>query len=162
MCPPQHFAVSYSINPWMNPRAWAESSATLEMEANRQWVGLRHALLAAGATIETLQPTPGLPDLVFTANAAVVLDRKVVLSRFRHSERRDEEPIFAAAFAKLAERGLVDQITRLPADIVLEGAGDCIWDEQRGHFWMGCGPPSDRTAEGVVAEEVLPRLPTWE
>src|SRR5262249_39596717 len=106
MCPPQHFAVSYSINPWMDPRAWAVSSATLEMEADRQWVGLRHPLPAAGPPIEPLHPPPGLPALFFTANAAVVLDRKVVLSRFRHSERRDEEPIFAAAFAKLAERGL--------------------------------------------------------
>jgi len=154
MCPPQHFAVSYSINPWMDPRAWAESSATLEMEADRQWVGLRHALLAAGATIETLKPAPGLPDLVFTANAAVVLDRKVVLSRFRHSERRDEEPIFAAAFAKLAERGLVHQITRLPAGIVLEGAGDCIWDSWRRLFWMGCGFRSEPAAARILEKQL--------
>src|ERR1700730_8238825 len=89
ICPPRHFAVTYSINPWMDPQAWADCGAALHSAAERQWTGLRRALLAAGAGIETLKPAPGLPDLVFTANAAVVLDRKAVLARFRYSERQD-------------------------------------------------------------------------
>jgi N-dimethylarginine dimethylaminohydrolase len=103
MCPPRHFAVTYSINPWMDPRAWA-GDGQLHAEAERQWAALREALINAGAAVETMEPAADRPDLVFTANAAVVLDRKAVLSRFRHPERRDEEPIFAAAFAALAQR----------------------------------------------------------
>ena len=79
ICPPRHFAVTYSINPWMDPRAWAEGGAALHADAQLQWAALRHALEAAGAALEALEPAPGLPDLVFTANAAVVLDRKVCL-----------------------------------------------------------------------------------
>jgi arginine dihydrolase len=160
MCPPRHFAVTYSINPWMDPQTWADGGATLHAEARRQWAKLHRALLDAGAAIETMEPAHGLPDLVFTANAAVVLDRKVVLSRFRHSERRDEEPVFAAAFAALAARGLMDEILQLPAGNALEGAGDCIWDRRRRLFWMGCGFRSDAAAARLIELQLgAPCLP---
>ena len=145
MCPPRHFAVTYSINPWMDPQAWAGNDQ-LHAQAEQQWTALREALIAAGAAVETIAPAPDLPDLVFTANAAVVLDRRALLSRFRHPERRNEEPVFAAGFATLAERGLLDNIVRLPDGIVLEGAGDCVWDAQRRMFWLGCGFRSDAAA----------------
>src|ERR1700685_4342535 len=101
MCPPRHFAVTYSINPWMDPNSWAASGGAFRIAAQRQWTGLRRALATAGAAIETPPAAPGLPDLVFTANGAVVVDGKAVLARFKHSERRDEEPLFAAAFRRL-------------------------------------------------------------
>jgi N-dimethylarginine dimethylaminohydrolase len=154
MCPPRHFAVIYSINPWMDPQAWANGGDALHADAQRQWAGLRHALETAGAAIETLEPAPGLPDLVFTANAAVVLERKVVLSRFRHGERRNEEPVFAAAFAALQTRGVIDEVIQLPPDITLEGAGDCIWDPKRALFWMGNGFRSDPAAGSVLEQHL--------
>jgi len=73
-----------------------------------------------------------------------------VLSRFRHPQRRDEEPIFAAAFAALAERAVLDDVSRLPDGIILEGAGDCIWDAKRRLFWLGCGFRSDARAASVL------------
>jgi len=152
MCPPRHFAVAYSINPWMDPQAWANGGAVLHTDAQRQWAGLHRALATAGAAIEMLEPAPGLPDLVFTANAAVVLDRKVVLARFRHGERQGEEPVFAASFRALQARGLIDEILQLPADITLEGAGDCIWDSRRAVFWMGSGFRTDSAAGPVLRE----------
>ena len=75
-----------------------------------------------------IEPEPGLPDLVFTANAAVVLDRKAVLARFFHPERQREQPVLAAGFRALQARGLLDEIVEMPAGVTLEGAGDCIWD----------------------------------
>lgn len=152
MCPPRHFAVTYSINPWMDPRSWAVDGH-LHAEAERQWAALRDALVAAGATVETIEPVADLPDLVFTANAAVVLDRKAVLSRFRHPERRNEEPVFAAQFAALAARGLLDDVVQLPEQIILEGAGDCIWDQRRRVFWLGCGFRSDIAAAAFLERQ---------
>jgi N-dimethylarginine dimethylaminohydrolase len=146
MCPPRHFAVTYSINPWMDPKAWAHSGAALHEAAERQWTGLRRALIAAGAAIEVLEPAAGLPDLVFTANGAVLLDRKVLLARFRHGERQGEVPEFAAAFAALKARKLIDEISTLPDGVTLEGAGDCLFDARRGAFWLGYGFRSDRAA----------------
>ena len=108
----------------------------------------RHSL-DKGATIECVDPKPDLPDLVFTANAAIVLDGKALLSRFRHPERKPEEPVFADALQ--AQAGL-DAVETLPGDMIQEGAGDCIWDSYRGQFWMGCGHRSDRAAANVVAD----------
>ncbi|MBO0718021.1 MAG: hypothetical protein J2P55_11885 [Rhizobiales bacterium] len=153
LCPLRHFAVTYSINPWMDPRSWAGDSH-LHAEAERQWAALHDALVSAGAAVETIEPVADLPDLVFTANAAVVLDRTAVLSRFRHPERRNEEPIFAAAFAALAARGLLDQVSTLPDGIILEGAGDCIWDAQRRLFWLGCGFRSDVAAARFLERQL--------
>jgi arginine dihydrolase len=152
ICRPQHFAVTYSINPWMDPGAWAQSGEVLHARAVRQWTGLHRSLLASGALIETVEPQPGLPDLVFTANAAVVLDRKAVLARFLHPERQREQPVFAEAFLALQARGLIDEVVELPAGVTLEGAGDCIWDRSRALFWIGSGFRSDQAARHAIED----------
>jgi N-dimethylarginine dimethylaminohydrolase len=157
VCPPVHFAVSYRINPWMDPHAWANGGSALSETAERQWTALRDALAAAGAAVETLDPPPGLPDLVFTANAAFVLDGKAVLARFRYPQRKDEEPVFATAFAALQARGLIERIFPLPHGVTFEGAGDGLWDARRGVLWMGCGFRSDAAAAPFV--ERLLRVP---
>jgi N-dimethylarginine dimethylaminohydrolase len=127
MCEPTHFAISYSINPWMEPAKWAAAAHAV---AERQWRGLHKALGSAGALIETVAPREGLPDLVFTANAAVVHDRKALLARFRFPERQGEEPVFAAAFDEFVGRGL--------------------FDEARNLFWMGFGQRSEHAAADAV------------
>ncbi len=158
MCRPQHFAVTYSINPWMDPAAWAGRGQALQSLAAQQWTGLHHTLLMRDVAIEGIEPQPGLPDLVFTANAAVVLDRKA--ARFRHPERQSEQPVFAAGLRALQARGLLDEVVDLPDSVVLEGAGDCIWDRQRSLFWMGCGFRSDAAARHAIEQSFgAPCLP---
>lgn len=83
LCPPDHFAVVYAINPWMDPGRWGQGPEVLKLQARAEWQGFRNALTAAGAEIDLVKPEPGLPDMVFTANAAVVLDRKALVARFR-------------------------------------------------------------------------------
>src|SRR5262249_33731026 len=152
MCRPQFFAVNYCINPWMDPTAWASGGTAFAARAARQWSALHRALRQAGARIDLVEPQAGLPDLVFTANAAVVLDGKALLARFRHPERQREEPVFAATFRTLQARGLIDTIAEMPQRVPLEGAGDCIFDRRRGLFWMGCGPRSHPAARDVVEQ----------
>jgi N-dimethylarginine dimethylaminohydrolase len=152
MCRPDHFAVDYAINPWMDPHSWARESASLVDASQREWAALHRALAGLGAAVELVPPAPRLPDLVFTANAAVVLDRWVLLARFRHPERRGEEAHFAAAFRTLQARGLIDRVSTLPDGMVLEGAGDCVWDQTRNLFWTGWGPRSDRAAADPVGD----------
>jgi N-dimethylarginine dimethylaminohydrolase len=153
MCLPRHFAVTYSINPWMDPQSWADRGGNLRADAERQWATLHRALVSAGAELEAIEPVAGLPDLVFTANAAVVLDRKAVLSRFRHPQRQSEEPVFAASFAALAERGVLDNVVKLPEGLILEGSGDCIWDARRRLFWLGCGFRSEPAAGAFLERQ---------
>ena len=151
MCAPEHFAVSYAINPWMDPASWARDNRA-HAAAAREWADLHRTLAGLGADIDLVPSVPGLPDLVFTANAAVVLDRQVLLARFRHPERQREQVHFEAAFRSLQARGVVDAVRKLPPDVVLEGAGDCVWDETRKLFWMGHGPRSDASARYAVAD----------
>jgi N-dimethylarginine dimethylaminohydrolase len=152
MCPPRHFVVEYEINPWMDAKAWARRANTLSRAAERQWLNFHDILLALGATVKYVTPRPDLPDLVFTANAAIVLDGIALLSRFRHPERKREQPVFAAAFSALKARGQIESIVETPETLMLEGAGDCIWDGTRGHFWMGFGPRSHSAASEIVSE----------
>ena len=113
---------------------------------------LAGALRAAGATVDTLPSVAGAPDLVFPANAAVVLDGRAILARFLCAERRVEEPIFRGGFESLRERGLLREVALLPQAVVQEGAGDFIWDASRGLFWAGHGQRSDRAGMIAVAE----------
>jgi len=152
MCRPEHFAVSYTINPWMDPASWAREDRALAATSQREWAGLLDAMLDAGAKIHLVPAVPRLPDLVFTANAAVVLDGKALLARFRHAQRQGEQPHFAAAFRRLQGRGLIDTIRTLPENVALEGAGDCVFDHTRNLFWMGYGPRSDAAAREHVAD----------
>jgi N-dimethylarginine dimethylaminohydrolase len=152
MCRPDHFGVTYAINPWMDPKSWARNGRSLAAASLRQWAGLHRTLLDLGATIELVPAAPGVPDLVFTANAAVVLDRKALLSRFRYPERQPEEDHFEATFRALHARGGIDAVRKLPDGLVLEGAGDCIWDQARNLFWMGYGPRSDAASRAAVEQ----------
>jgi len=152
MCRPEHFGVVYSINPWMNPTGWARNQQGLAAASQREWARLLRTLLDLGALVEFVPPAPGLPDLVFTANSAVVLDRTALLARFRHPERQPEEVHFEAAFHRLQGHGVLDAVIKLPEGLTLEGAGDCVFDQTRGLFWMGYGPRSNRRAQAVVAD----------
>ncbi|MGV9253477.1 dimethylargininase [Streptomyces sp. NPDC003697] len=85
VCEPRHFAVQYAINPWMHPDAPVDVG-----RAQAQWQDLVRAYRAHGHTVETVEPVPGLPDMVFAANAAVVLDGRVFGSLFHAPQRRPE------------------------------------------------------------------------
>src|SRR5262249_6079189 len=152
MCMPDHFGVTYAINPWMDPNSWARDDRALAATAQREWTRFHRVLTDLGAAIELIPAVHGLPDLVFTANAALVLDRVALLSRFRHPQRQGEESHVGAAFRCLQARGLIDSVFRLPEGLVLEGAGDCVWDDPRRLFWMGHGPRSTAASRQAVEE----------
>jgi len=151
MTDPSHYAVSYRINPWMRPEAWDAGGAGLSRRAAAASQSLARILSGLGAAIHWVGAAEGLPDLVFPANAAVVLDGRVLLARFRCPERRGEEPVFRRAFERLAAQGIIADIATLPDGCFQEGAGDAVWDAGRRLFWTGWGPRSDRVASDHVA-----------
>jgi len=148
---PAHFDVHYAINPWMRPDRWHAEADSLSRQARSGFEALVARLKGLGCQVTVAPGQPGLPDMVFPANAAVVLDRRALLARFRHPERRGEEPVFAALFEQLRKDGFIDEIATLPPNCFQEGAGDCIWDANRGQFWAGWGPRSTRAAADRVA-----------
>ncbi len=151
MVDPAHFAVTYAINPWMSPALWQADREGLFAAARIASGNLADALRLAGAEIEMVAGVPGAPDLVFPANAAVVLDGRVLLARFLCPERQVEEPVFQRAFADLRARGLAGEVATLPDGAVQEGAGDAIWDATRSLFWAGHGQRSNRAGVEAVA-----------
>jgi len=152
MCEPAHFGVTYTINPWMDPSSWARDGDVLAATSQREWTKLRSVLTGLGAAIDLIPPVPDLPDLVFTANAALVLDGIALLARFRHPERQGEESHVEALFRILQARGVLRAVERLPKGLVLEGAGDCVWDDTRQLFWMGHGPRSTLESREVIED----------
>ena len=147
MTDPRHFNVSYRINPWMEPGAWDAQAAAAAIRGSH---ALHDAIIAAGGMVETIPAVAGLPDLVFPANAAIVLDGKVLVARFLCPERQGEEAVFTAAFEALRARGIVDEVITLPEGVLQEGAGDAIWDASREFFWVGYGQRSTANSIAVI------------
>lgn len=117
VCAPDYFSIDYEINPWMRLSNKVDPDL-----ARMQWQRLIHELEdKVGTTLERMKPVPGLPDLVFTANAGMVSSRQAVPSRFRHPERQQEEPYLTAWFR---DHGY--QVTTLDDNLYFEGAGDLL------------------------------------
>jgi lysine-ketoglutarate reductase/saccharopine dehydrogenase-like protein (TIGR00300 family) len=141
MCPPDHYEVDYVINPWMEGNIHKSSRET----AASQWEALC-ALLEKEAQVERIAAQAGLPDMVFTANAGLVLGKKFVLSRFLPRERQGEETVFKKWFKK---QGF--DIFELPPDLPFEGAGDALLDQHRACLWAGYGFRSELAAHPQLA-----------
>ena len=148
MCPPDYYGINYEINPWMD----VDRGADLAL-AMRQWLALKAKAEELGAKIDLLPPQPGLPDLVFTANAGLVYRDLFVGSSFRHEVRQGESPFFDKWFA---DQGFT--LVRPPQGIFFEGAGDALFcgetlffgfhfrSDPQGHAWLG----------DLIGVEVLP------
>ncbi len=125
MCRPEHFTVSYSINPWMEPARPTDTGKALA-----QWQTLYDAYVALGHEVELIDPVPGLPDMVYTANGGFVIDGIAYGPKFRFAERAgEEEPFmdwFATAGYELARPVEVNEGEGdflLVGDVILAGTG---------------------------------------
>lgn len=152
MVEPRYFDVSYRINPWMQPDAWARDPDGCAAAANGASRALRRALARAGCEVVLRAGSPGLPDMVFPANAAIVLDGRALLARFRYPQRQGEEAAFLEMFRALRDEGLLAEVAQLPGGCFQEGAGDAIWDANRQWFWAAYGPRSSRESLARIGE----------
>lgn len=142
MCSPKHYDVDYVINPWMEGNV----HKSMRDRAVEQWDKLHH-ILKEHATVDLVEPQPGVPDMVFTANAGLVLENTVVLSRFYHKERQGEEPFFQQWFE---EQGFTVHL--LPEGLPFEGAGDALLDREGRWLWAGYGFRSELDSHGFLAK----------
>lgn len=148
MCKPRYFEVSYVINPWMKENI-GQVSQTL---ASMQWQQL-YDTLALRASIKLVEPVTGLPDMVFTANAGLVSDKKeVIISAFRHPERQGESQHFKKFFENENY-----QLKPLTDNIIFEGAGDALFDAHN-ELWFGSGPRSDVAAINEISKRIKVKI----
>jgi len=147
MSPPDTFTVSYAINPWMK-----EGAVNWDL-AQRQWESLYKAITEqAGAEVKLMPAVEGLPDLVFTANAAFVYQDTAIIAHYKHVERQGEEPHCQTWFKENGYR-----VVTLPQGIYFEGAGDAlIWN---GRVFAGYKTRTDILSHQVITQETsLPVL----
>ncbi|WP_448059180.1 dimethylargininase [Cellulomonas hominis] len=138
MCEPTHYTVSYEINPWMDVTRHTDAALAVQ-----QWRVLRDTYLDLGHTVETIEPVPGLPDMVYAANGATVVDGVVYSARFRYPERAAEGPAYQKWFA---DRGYVTHT----AAQVNEGEGDLLTVGDT--ILAGTGFRTDRAAHAEAAD----------
>jgi N-dimethylarginine dimethylaminohydrolase len=119
MCPPKYFAVEYSINPWMDPNSPVDTDTAMA-----QWEALKSTYERLGHTVEVIDPQPGLPDMVFSANSGTVIEGRVLGARFRAPERAAEAEHFRRWFTTHGYRELV-----MPSR-TNEAEGDFAWTGQ--------------------------------
>lgn len=125
MCRPEHFTVSYSINPWMEP-----AKPTDTARAVAQWQTLYDTYVSLGHEVHLIDPVQGLPDMVYTANGGFLIDGVAYGPKFRFEERAGEAQPFMDWFAangyRVAEPAEVNEGEGdflLVGDVVLAGTG---------------------------------------
>ena len=145
MCRPEHFTVSYRINPWMHPED-PTSTAT----AVAQWDVLYRTYLELGFDVQLIDPVEGLPDMVYAANGGFVLDGKAYGASFTYAERQPEGPAYMDWFR---ENGFD---VRVPENIN-EGEGDFLLVGERILAGTGFRSASNSHEEiaGIFGREVV-------
>ncbi|MFF5624240.1 dimethylargininase [Microbacterium sp. NPDC012755] len=125
MCKPEHFTVNYSINPWMEP-----ANPTDTAKAVAQWQKLYDLYIELGHEVELIEPLPGYPDMVYTANGGFLIDGRAYVPSFYYEQRQGESPAFADWFRahgfdtvmpKEINEGEGDFL--LAGDVILAGTG---------------------------------------
>jgi N-dimethylarginine dimethylaminohydrolase len=134
-----HFRVDYEINPYMHTEVQPDpAAAVIEHEA------IVAAHLAAGRTVEYLPSAPECPDMVFTANAALVRGDRAVLGS-PPPERKAEMPYFHKL---LTGRGY--EVVEAP--FAFSGQGDAL---AFGDLLLaGCDHRTDRRIHALLAREL--------
>jgi N-dimethylarginine dimethylaminohydrolase len=114
MCPPTYFDVLYAINPWMDPTVPTDTDLAVA-----QWRELRDTYARIGIEVHEIDGVEGLPDMVYAANGATVVNGIAYTASFRFPERQPEAEAYAAWLAH-AGYEVVE------ATAVNEGEGDFL------------------------------------
>ena len=129
MCRPTLYDVNYVINPWMAGNVHRCS----RQQAMKQWERL-YDTMSRISRVELVEPQPGSPDMVFTANAGLVRHGVVALSHFLHPERQGEETHFRRWFC---DSGYA--VIEIPCSTSFEGEGDALFEWDGSRLWAGHG-----------------------
>ena len=136
MCRPEHFTVSYSINPWMEPTRPTDTT-----KAVAQWQRLHDLYLELGHEVELIDPLPEYPDMVYTANGGFLIDGRPV-TLVRHLPPK--QPVTRRSNSGSRRVENIEAKVAAPSRIWVEGVHDAaIVEKVWGH---------DLRVEGVVVE----------
>ncbi len=116
MCPPKFFDIEYEINPWMKL-----TDQPSDLTAEQQWQKLVHIYTdTLGWNVSLIEPVEHLPDMVFATDCCLMIDGKIMLSRFRYPERQPESEQYKKWFLEQGYANIVQ------AEHIFEGGGDTM------------------------------------
>jgi N-dimethylarginine dimethylaminohydrolase len=142
MCKPTLYDVSYIINPWMS----GNLGKSIQVHAMQQWQSL-YDTLSRHANVALIEPVPGSPDMVFTANAGLARDGYVAISSFFHPERQAEEQHFRRWFTDAGYK-----IVNLARETPFEGEGDALFSADGSRLWVGYGTRTRKSSHATLRE----------
>ncbi|BBX97089.1 hypothetical protein MLAC_23830 [Mycobacterium lacus] len=137
MTPPAFYDVEYAINPWM------DVSTPVDVDvAQAQWERLRETYLRLGHHVDSVEPVPGLPDMVYAANGGFIANDIAIVARFRFAERAGESKAYAGWMSSVGYRPVHTRH-------VNEGQGDLLMIGEK--VLAGFGFRTDRRAHDEIA-----------
>jgi N-dimethylarginine dimethylaminohydrolase len=116
MCRPDFFEVTYKINPWMNDCQVDNNLASL------QWTNLKNTLENLDIKVEVIEMIKRQPDMVFSADQAIIFGKNALMSNFKYKERQGETKYYQNWFQS---RGYKTKL--LPQNVYFEGGGESVW-----------------------------------
>lgn len=141
VCRPTYFDVSYEINPWMKNQIGVVDKE----RATEQWTQFVDKL-STKVGVVVMPGWPGLPDMVFTANAGMVFDDSFLVSKFANLERQPESHHFRQWAVSTNKYNYVAD-----ANVNFEGEGDCLPDD-KDNLWLGHGFRSKPTVKSDLTQ----------
>lgn len=147
LCPPDHYQIEYEINPWMNMKNIVDKARVYE-----EFEQLVEIYKKVGLEVIVMDPQPGLPDMVYTANHGFVIDDIFIKANFKFPQRRKESD-----HTEKLLKGKGYKIKKIPEEVFFEGQGDLFYRD--GKFFMGHGKRTMKDAHGhikkIVGEDVI-------
>jgi N-dimethylarginine dimethylaminohydrolase len=132
MCPPHHYN---ALGAW------------------RQWERFVEILqIAADVQIELVDPAPQAPDLVFTANAALITGDLAIVSTLRDDTQRLSRQVYRGTLARLGFA------TTFLQETAFAGSADALFDRVRPIVYVGYGSLSDRMVTVQLNEMLDARI----
>ncbi len=151
---PKHFDVTYVINPYME----AGLGNVNKEKALEEWNRLTDIYKELDIEYGLVEGEEGLPDMVFTANAALTFrgpagEKCVLISNMAKDQRKPESAHYERWFAENGYR-----VHRLPSHLSCSGTGDILYHGDRSFLWGGYGfrtqPETHREVERITGLEV--------
>ncbi len=139
LCPPTHYDIRYEINPWMSKENPIDHDKVSE-----EYRTLTYAYRQLGISYDELDPSPELPDQVYTTDLGHAEGNLFIKANFKYPERQ-KEALLAEEYFKT--NGF--DVSTLPEGVYFEG-GDLL--KVGDVYYFGFGKRSSKEAVEPIQE----------
>jgi len=146
MCRPDFFRIAYQINPYMHT-----SSQPDPEKLAPEYAAIVGAHEALGRKLHFIEPDPAWPDMVYTANTALIRGKKAVLANLPKERAGEVELAGAWLRAHGFETFTCPVLFSGQGDALPTGTGALI----KGRGWRS-HPDSDKFVADTLGYEIIP------